>query len=254
MRLTLVCIPLLCLATPAHAQNQEDGPAIVERAVKAHGGKDGLLRLRTATVKYTFKGTLPGLPAPGATDIQVEETYQLPRQVKKVVVGKQGDKPVQITWAIDGDRMWYRDEDGRVNEQKWDKDNETQYRPFLFLEQLAKFSAKDFKMTALGESEIEGRKVVGVRVQAENPPYDVAWYFDKETGLLGATRGKSSNPFTKQNIVGESAFRDYKEVDGVKLFHTQVLRPDGMKIAELRVSQVRFFKKLDDSVFAPPGK
>jgi hypothetical protein len=254
MRLALVCMSLLCLATPTHAQDKDDGPAIVERAVKAHGGKDGILRLRTATVKYTFKGTLPGLPVAGETDITVEETYQLPRQMKKVIVGKQGDMPAKITWAIDGDQWWSLGGDGKVHVQKWDKDLESQLRTYLVLEKLAMLSAKDLKMTVLGESDVGGRKVLGVRVQAENPPYDINWYFDKEKGLLRAVRGKSIHPMTKKEIMGESVFSDYKEVDGVKLFHMQVLQPDGKKVGEFRVSQVRFHKKLDDNVFAPPAK
>jgi hypothetical protein len=253
MRTAMIYVVLLSSVTVARAQDKE-GPALVEKAVKAHGGKENILKLRVATVKFTLKGTRPGLPLGGATDITVEETYQLPRQIKKVITGKQGPLPIKLAWAIDGDKVWIQDSDGEVKVQKWDQDNENSFRAYLVMEQLARLSPDEYAMTALGESDVKGHKVLGVRVRSDKLRYDADLFFDKATGLLRAMKSKNTHPISKKEILGESVFTDYKEVDGVKLFGTQVMAMDGKQAAEIRVSEVRFFKKLDGSVFAQPAK
>jgi hypothetical protein len=254
MRSAIACVALLCSVAAANAQNKEDGAAIVEKAVKAHGGKEKIAQLRIARVTWTLKGTLPGLPGGGDSDLTIEETYQLPRQMKKVVKGTFGGMAGTLTWSLDGDTYWYREGNQEVKVQKNVHDHEKILRVYQSLEQLPAMLGKEYELTALGESEIKGKKVLGVRARSEKLGSEVNLYFDKVDGLLRATRAKNIHPTTKKEILGESHFSDYKEVDGVQLFFSWVMSPDGQKTAEILVKDVRFFKKLDDSVFAPPAK
>src|SRR5438105_1598165 len=56
---------------------------IVAAAVKAHGGETNIMRLRIARIKYSSSMVLMGKNA----DIEVELTYQMPIQMKKVTKG-----------------------------------------------------------------------------------------------------------------------------------------------------------------------
>src|SRR5947207_5321879 len=98
MRSAISVFLALCFSAPALAQPDEQALAVVQKALKAHGGAAGLKRLRVARVTYVLQGQVPFLPAAGLVDATVEETYQLPTQIKKVFRGKAGGEDFTLAW------------------------------------------------------------------------------------------------------------------------------------------------------------
>jgi hypothetical protein len=152
MRSALAAILLLCVPFLAHAQERE-ALAIVEKAVQAHGGVAGIKRLRVARVTYALKGDFSSLGVPGDADVMVEETYQLPRQIKKVIKGSAGSWHGALAWAIDGDTWWDQQIlDGSpgpvtIHEQK-NSDLEGMYRPYMVIETLANYQNLRWSMVS----------------------------------------------------------------------------------------------------------
>jgi hypothetical protein len=258
MRLPVTAI--LVLGVPFLAQTQErEALAVVEKAVQAHGGVAGIKRLRVAKVSYALKGqfSVPGFS--GDANITVEETYQLPRQIKKVIKGRAGSWHGSLTWAIDGDKWWDRQilEGGpdrpapvTIHEQQ-NMDVERQYRPFLVIELLADY--EKFKWSMIPDAPKRAANTIAVLARSEQMGTDFTFYFKNQTGLLAG--GSTQRPVQGTNTVvfHEDQYSEYKEFDGVRLPTRQLILHDGKKFAEIHVTDVRFFEKLDDAEFAPPS-
>ena len=110
MRKVIVSTWTVALLTGAagFASVQEEARALIERAVKAHGGAEALGRIHAERVK--FKGSL--VIQDHATPILVETTTQLPSKAKWVIeVNHNGDKHT-IVHVVNGDKI-YITVDGR---------------------------------------------------------------------------------------------------------------------------------------------
>src|SRR5262245_37649109 len=243
-------IPLLLMFTlSAAAQPEQKGSAlaVVEKAVKAHGGVDQIKKLRVAQVNYTARGNMPFLPIAGDVDISVEETYQMPRQIKKVIKGKAGGMDISLTWAINGDKWWYRDKDGKTVVVDKKLDVEGQFRPYQILEQLA--NHQQFQWSLVPDK--DGKKPA-VRARSDKTKSDAVFRFDQTRGLLVGVMRKQVLPKETDEIDLEVRLSGYKEVGGLNLPMRQTTHHGGKKVFEIEVSQVRFFQKLDDRIFAAP--
>jgi hypothetical protein len=232
-------------------QHDDACRAIIKRAVIAHGGEQNILKLRIADVKYTSTLVLPGM---GTAEVSVSDTYQLPKQFKKVTKGKQGDKEIDLTWAVidGGEKWWYRDGSGKtvvVNERR---DIETLYRPYLVLEQIVFiFNDKDAKLTALPERKANKQAFVGFRfTPAVGAATDM--FFDKDTGLLALTVVKRILPGASREGIQETFFSDYKKTENAMLFHKQTSVHDMKQVGEVIITTVKTSEKFDDKVFAMP--
>src|SRR5262245_24440883 len=86
----------------ASARGQESAKAIVERAIKAHGGEERLSRHRADKVR--LKGTL----VLGAREVPFtgETTVQLPAQFKNVMQLTLNDKPTMLVQILNGENAY----------------------------------------------------------------------------------------------------------------------------------------------------
>jgi hypothetical protein len=252
LRSALACLSLLYLPSAAQPQGNDDALAVLQKAVKAHGGAAGLNRVRVARVVYTGHGGLPYLPGATHVDMTVEETYQMPRQVKKVIKGKAEGRDLVLAWAIDGDTTWEQDQHGKITVHKHEQANlEPLFRPYLNLEMLAAYERYQWSLRP-GESQ-RHEDSVAVHADPNLPVSDFTFYFSKDTGLLTGISSRRDLPETSKEIFQEDEYTEYKNIDGVQLPIRQVIYHDGKKLFEIQITSVRFFDKLDDAEFAPPG-
>ena len=245
-----IAVFVLCGISAFARAQEEDARKILANAIKAHGGDANLKKLRVAQVSYRMSVALPGMES----DVNVVETYQLPTQMKKVIKGKSDGKDVDVTWVINGDNYWFRE--GRAKAFRVDErpNLERSYRTFLVIEQLDVYQSRDVGLTTLAEKKMDGRIVLGIHAKA---PANTDFYFDKETGLLAKTTHKSFLPKADgekaaKESLQESFFDDYKTIQGARLPHRLTTLSDGKKTAEIRITAVKMFDKLDDSIFAEP--
>lgn len=244
-----VALLLLAFALSAHEQPepQDKALAVIERAMKAHGGADRIKQLRVAEVKYTMRGTMPFLGNPGDVDVTIEETYQLPLQIKKVINGKENGKEFSLAWAINGEKWWYVGKDGKTVVRDEKKDVEGQHRPFIALEYLV--NHREFEWSEVSEKD---GKLTALRAKSEDEDFDYVFRFDKTNGLLVGLASKRVLPKATKETDVEWRLEEYKEIGGVKLPMKHTVYHDGKKACEIHVKQVRFFEKLDERVFVAP--
>lgn len=110
---------------------------------------------------------------------------------------------------------------------------------------------KAFTLSPFGETEIAGRKAVGVNVTREgHRPINL--FFDKETFGLVKSETRVKDETTGQEVTEESTMSEYKTIEGVLQPTKITIKRDGKPHADVEVEEYKPFEKLDDSVFAKP--
>lgn len=121
---------------------------------------------------------------------------------------------------------------------------------------LAPLTDKAFKLTSRGESKVNGRPVLGVKVSREGHR-DVQLFFDKGTGLLTRSSTRAKDLFQGgDEQQAEELYSEYKDFDVVKRPTKVKQLRDGKEFVEVAYSDYTLSEKLDDKLFAggPGGK
>jgi hypothetical protein len=154
--------------------------------------------------------------------------------------------------VCDGKKGWRRinDDVTEMSEEQLAEQKHGQYHgAVVSLAPLLK--DPDYKFTLLGESKVEGKPAVGVRV-AKPGRRDVSLYFDKDTGLLVKSESRGKDVDRDMEFTQETLYADYKDFGGVKHPTKQTIKRDGALFLENEVLELKPAEKLDDSVFSKP--
>jgi hypothetical protein len=245
----LCTIVASCILLPSFAVADDAGRAVVEKAIKAHGGPEKVAKLRVMRVKA--EGTITLAPGQPGLPIVIEDWWQMPDQYKTTSRFELDKKKVSQTQTIDGGTGWIQGA-GQVTDMP--KDALTEMRKQKFAEdadRLGFLGDKDVEVTALGEAKVGGRASVGVLVKAKDRR-EVKLYFDKESGRLVKREHTVFDGGTGKDVVQEVVFGDYRDRDGVPHYHTFTASRGGKKFVDLKIVEIEFFDKLDKKVFAKP--
>jgi hypothetical protein len=238
---------LLLAAGPLGAADRDAALAVIEQAVKAHGGAEALTKaqtsVRTATgVLMTFGKETP------FTD---ELTTQLPDRFRLALDARMGQQKARIIQVVNGDRGW-ESTGGAVSELGKERLDELRQEAFvrLWLATLLPLR-KDgsLELGVLADAKVNGQPAAVVKVSRKGQP-DLKFYFDKASNLLLKIDRRAS----EAGLVfdQEFSFSDYKDFDGVKLATTQVETRGGKKFAELTGISYKFPRSIDENVFNRP--
>jgi hypothetical protein len=220
---------------------------ILEKAVKAQGGEANIAKRNVMRVMLKGKVTIPNL---GEQEVIIEDTWQMPGQYKHVMETEVNGKKARQTFVVNGNKGW-GSLNGQVQamtakelaeflEEKYGED----------LDRLAFRKEKGHNLTVLMEIKINGRPAVGVEVESKGHRA-VKLYFDKATGML-VKRERQVLGNTGKLETQEVFFSDYKAQDGVPHWRKIAAKLDGKQFIEAKVTEIKFFKKLDNKVFAKP--
>jgi hypothetical protein len=237
----------LAVGAPAQADDAADARALVEKAVKAHGGQEKLEKLPGVTAKFkgTFHGQGDGLPMTGEVSSQGPDKQRIEFDLD---VG--GQKiPILIVFA--GDKGWAKI---AKDTKEMDKDQIAEAREQGYagwVATLAPLKDKRFTLAPIGEVEIEKQPALGVKVSSKGHR-DVELYFDKKTGLLVKTQGRVKDEGSGQEVTEESFPSDYKDVQGTKQAAKFTVKRNGKLFMEGETIEVNLYEKLDPSTFAKP--
>lgn len=230
----------------SEASAQDDVKAVLDKAVKAHGGKENLAKIGAVSSKS--KGTIDlfgGLP------FSQESISVMPRQFKETIFLEiNGAKATIVTVFNDG-RGW-----ADVNGAVMDLDEKTleeikQAGNLMMLGTLRFVDDKDYKITFLGESKVDGKPVLGVKV-ARQGYRDANLYFSKETGLLSKVERQTYDTNKAQDTAEERLILDYQDIGGAKIAKKILVRRDGKKYLEAEVTEYKPLDKVDPAEFAKP--
>jgi hypothetical protein len=241
--LSLVVIVALVGRLPA----ADDEPrAIIERAIKAHGGQERLEKLKTDRV--TLKGTMTINDKP--VEFTGETTVNLPSQLRSVTVLMLEPKPRTIVQLLNGDKATVAI-DGQP--QPVVASAVQEIRDIMMLNRAERLtpllSDKAFELTALDESKVDDKPVVGVKVRLKNHA-DLKMFFDKDSGLLVKTEHVREE--SKKKITQEEFYSDFRDVDGYKRPRKTVVHRGGKPFLEMEEVEVKYLDKVDETLFTKP--
>jgi hypothetical protein len=240
-------VGLFLFAVPARADEQAEGKALLEKAVKALGAEVKLGKLTAGT----FKGKLTANgPDSKEMTANVEGSWQGLDQFRIEAEVNEGAVQKGVI-VVNRDKAWFSG-GGRIEEAP--KEVLDLLLPDLYALKLASTPLlvdKESKLSPLGEVKVGGRATWGLKVSCKGRA-DVDLYLDQENGLPLKCEVRVTEPGGNDEVAHEFLFGDYKEVDGVKHFTKLTLNRKGTKTFELELSEVKREQKLEDTLFAKP--
>ncbi|HTU22781.1 MAG TPA: hypothetical protein VMG10_32370 [Gemmataceae bacterium] len=233
----------------ARAWGQDAARALVERAVKAHGGAEALGRVRADRVR--FKGTL--VIQGHTTPFVAETTMQLPSKYKHVIETNSGGDKHTILQIINGSKV-YITLDGRAIPA--DPSQLAEIRSGLELERakrlLPLLEDKSYQLAVVEELKVNDRPAVGIRITGRGRR-EMRLYFDKEFGLLVRAENRLGDSKSKEKEVRQHFFfGDFKDIGGYKRATKVRAYRNGQEIMEAELLDAKVLEKVDETEFAKP--
>jgi hypothetical protein len=239
--LTLVFAGLIASAPLVQADDRADALAIVDDAIKAHGGADALAKAQG----YTRKGTGNVKPFDKEMPLTEELTVSLPDRMR---LSSEIDKTARIVIVLNGDKAW-QSAGGPASEIGALRLKEvTDEASVLWLAMLTPLKKDSFTLKPLLEKKVNDKPAVGISVSAKGRP-DVRMYFDKNSHLLVKIEREAQQGGVK--VDKEYLYDDYKDVDGAKLPGKLTELINGKKFSEVTAASYKLHKP-DDATFGKP--
>jgi hypothetical protein len=236
-----VGILTLVFATGVKADDVDQARAIVDKAIKAIGGEEKIAKFKNHTwqMKGTYYGMGDGVAFTANYAVSWPDKFRFEVEGFMVVV-------------VNGDQGWRQamgdTHEFTKEEMATEKDNLHANR----ITTLTPLKDKAYTLTFLGETKVEDKPAVGIKVSHKDHP-DVKLYFDKENGLLvkTETKVKASEEGNKE-VNQETIYGNYQQVDGAWLAGKITILRDGKKYVEGENSDWKTADKLDEKTFIKP--
>jgi hypothetical protein len=245
--LTLLSVALLlCISSVSRAA--DDVKDVINKAIKAHGGKETMKKLVAAKATNKGKITLPGV---GETDFKQEVAYMLPDKFKESIELDIGGMKIEVVTIANGDKLSMEQNGKEIKLTDGIKKALKDARYMLKISRLVPLvEDKAYKLESLGEIKVEDKPTLGVRVTSKGEK-DVNLYFYKNSGLLAKIEYRSVNPMTETEYTEERIVVEYQEkkVDGVAVPKTVLVKHDGKQFLKAEVD-MKYLEKVDDSEFS----
>ena len=226
---------------------QDDPKAIIEKAIKAHGGQEKLTKLKATVMKAKGTMSFGGMEA----EFTMASSSQLPDRFRNEMKIERTGQTLAFTEVFDGKKGWVSSM-GKLTEVTGKGLTEMKEQAFgEYAESLLPLlTDKQFKLVTADAKEIENHESIGVKVTAKGRK-DRTMYFDKKTGMLLMVRKKATNP-AGMEVDSESYLLDYKSVNGTKQPMKVLVKYGDEKFLEAAVTEIKLLESLDDKVFAKP--
>ncbi|HEV3443675.1 MAG TPA: hypothetical protein VG099_03475 [Gemmataceae bacterium] len=247
-KLAMGCLTIaLVLGTSSISRAQDEPKAILEKAIKAHGGAEKLNRLKAVQAKS--KGNIQLF---GGLDFTQEMTTSFDGKFKEVMNLEANGQKINVVTLYNGQKgaLTLNGKEQELPEKVLEELKEASYA-IKAARLVPLLSDPMYTLSALGEVKVNDKPAVGVKVSSKGHR-DISLYFDKDTGLLAKTESRKLDGQTMQEVDEERIVTEYQDVDGQKAAKKLVVNHDGKKFMELEVSDIKFLDKVDDSEFQKP--
>ncbi len=239
-------------AAGATAQDAKpaDAKAVVEKAIKAHGGAAALDKYPASASKFKGQMTFMGLDF----DFTGDMTAQMPDKFKMAIEADVGGQKMAFVQVVNGDKVKVL-ENGAAKPVTDKEKSElklvmrmqevTNLTPLL----TDKYTLKTDKDDKAGDADAAVVLVTGKDFK------EARLFFDKKTGLLVKTVRKSLAPSAPDDkepkeVTEETIMSEYKEFDGVKVPTKAVVTHDGKKFMTMTTTDVKMMAKADPKLFS----
>jgi hypothetical protein len=242
------CALVLVLPAAGRGDDAADMKALLEKAIKAHGGADNLAKQKAVVVK--IKGKFYGLGE--AIDYSGEISQQGLDKIRTVTDVNVMGTDFKIVRVLNGDKGWIDDPQGKREMTKEEHTEAIEAQHASAVSRLWVLTGKEYTLSPLGGVKVGDHEAVGVLVKHKDCR-DVSLFFDKKTNLLlkFETRVKDLMGGGGE-MTQEALFDDYKKVGDLQVPHKLTLKRDGKLYLESETTDYQPQDKLDDSVFAKP--
>jgi hypothetical protein len=187
---------------------QEEPRDIIKRAIDAQGGEARLARPKASQIKV--QGVVSNLD--GAT-FTGEGWQQFPGRIRMLVRLDVNGTKREVIHVRNGDRGWMRMDGGT---QELDAKRLADLKRSEYVDRVTSLlellKDKSFTLAGVGESKIEGKAAIGVKVTSKDHP-DVYLSFDKATGHLIRMRYRAMDDNEGREVTHETSYHDYRALD-----------------------------------------
>jgi hypothetical protein len=239
--LSVVALVFLTWTNLPQAGEKEDGRSIVDRAIKVMGGDKALAKYKACTWKETgtYYGMGEGLPYTG------KYAQQFPGQFRMEIEGV-------FTMVLNGDQGWVKQGEDVKDMTKEEFALNRHNQQAGWIGSLVPLQDKAYTITALGESKVQDRPVLGVLVKRKDHP-EVKLFFDKDSMLLVKSEYRTKAPEMEfKEVTTATYLSKYTDMDGAKVPAKIVMKRDDKLFVEAEIRDWKAAGKLDDKIFGKP--
>ncbi len=237
---------VFAFAPVVRADDAADAKAIIEKAIKARGGKPDT---KFTAMTWKDKGTLSGAGAPAP--YTAEWSFQAPDKYRFVFQADLGGAKFETTIVVNGEKGWEVD-GGKVLAVTGDRLAGLQHdaHQMWVMSLTPLLTEKVFTLATAKEKDVDGKPASAVTVTRDKMPV-MTLYFDKGSGLLVKWEMTRKDGL-KKDVNHEAYFSDYKDIGGVKRFTKMKLVRAGEPLLEATLTDAKEFEKLDEKLFEKP--
>jgi hypothetical protein len=237
----------IALVNPARADDAAAAKEILDQAIKAHGGEAALGKF--VAMYYKVKGN----EFDGDMKIPLSFDWFFQGDDKETAISYDENDKVTDVEIVNGKEGWVKDANRVTTEMS--KDQIEFRRELIYLNWATMFvplEAKAFRLSPLGETDVAGRKAVGILVKHDKHG-PVKMYFDKQTHLLAKYQRKFKDPDSGKEVDEECVFSDYRTVQDTKQPFQVETFWDGVNASAFKIVDMKLYDKpLDEKLFAKP--
>jgi hypothetical protein len=246
--LAAVAVGLVLGAAGSRAGEQAEAKALLDKAMKALGGKEKLAKLNTASVK----GKITLSEGGKELSVEIEGVWKGTSQYRADLDVQEGDNNFKGVLVINGEKGWLKKGDQAAKEAP---EGMAAFIQNLFYavrmpQLLPALSDKAYKLTTLAETKVDEKDAVGLLIEHKDRK-DVSVYFDKKSGLPLKSEVRLTEPGSGKEITVAYHYGDYKKFDGVKFSAKIILKVDDKELTA-EVSEIKSLEKVEASQFDMP--
>jgi hypothetical protein len=231
---------------PAPTVSDEKAVAVIDAAIKAHGGAEALAK--AAVMERSVKGTrvLPGVKdLPFSAEVAVE----LPDHYRNVVTAELAEQTNVQTVVINGDKGWQASGGATLALSSADVDGFRDELYVLGAVTLVPLKNKEVIVALRPDEEVRDKPAAVVAAYSKGHP-DLKLYFDKESKLLVKVSFRTKLQGISAPI--DLVILEHGEYDGAKLPSHQQEFISGTKQADYTTVSLRMPAQINASKFERP--
>jgi hypothetical protein len=238
---------MFLLARSARADDQADARGIIDEAMKAQGGEAALSKFTGAYFKV--KGT--EFDGDMKTPVAFEWFFD-GRDKMRTVIHDENGKTDEIE-VVNGKEGWSKHSENATEPLTEDRLKENLEMCYLnWATNLFPLKSADFRLSVVGESDVAGRKAVGILVKHDKHD-PLTLYFDKQNHLLVKYQRRLKSAEAPQVVNEETLFSDYKDVQETKQAFKVEVFWDDHRVSDLAITELKLFEKpMDEKLFEKP--
>jgi hypothetical protein len=226
---------------------QVDVKAIIEKAVKAHGGADKIAKMKCMQWKGKGKLELLGSSVDMEQDVSIK-----PGKFREAAELEVNGQKIRVITVFDGKKaaITANGQSVDITDKILEELKEAAYA--MKVGRLTNLlTDKSLQLSPLGESKVENRPAVGIGI-ASKGHRNLELYFDKESGVLAKVQTRKTDLQSMQEVDEERIIQEYQDVGGQKVPKKVLVNHDGKKYVEVELVEVKFPEDIDDGEFQQP--